>query len=65
MFELADLLFSILVRMAHLIWDIIKHPIRFFETLVSGLKQGIEDFIGNIGTYLEVNGGFRMFRARQ
>jgi hypothetical protein len=52
-FELADLLLSILVRMAHLIWDIIKHPIRFFETLVSGLMQGIGEFIGNIGTYLQ------------
>ena len=52
-YQLADLLLSILVRMAHLIWDIIKHPIRFFETLVSGLAQGIKDFITNIGTYMQ------------
>ena len=52
-FQLADLLLTILVRMAHLIWDIIKHPIRFFETLVAGLKQGIGDFIGSIGTYMQ------------
>jgi hypothetical protein len=52
-FQLADLLFTILVRVAHLVWDIIKHPIRFFETLVSGLMQGIGEFIGNIGTYLQ------------
>jgi hypothetical protein len=50
---LAELLFSILVRVAHLVWDIVKHPIRFFETLVAGLKQGIGDFIGNIGTHLK------------
>ena len=52
-FQLAELLFTILVRMAHLVWDIVKHPIRFFETLVAGLMQGIRDFISNIGTYLQ------------
>ena len=52
-FQLAELLLSILVRVAHLVWDIIKHPIRFFETLVSGLKQGIGEFVGNIGTYMQ------------
>ena len=52
-FQLAELLFSILVRIAYLVWDIIKHPIRFFETLVAGLKQGISDFIGDIGTHLK------------
>ena len=52
-FQLADLLLTILVRMAHLVWDIVKHPIRFFETLVAGLMQGIGNFISNIGTYLQ------------
>lgn len=52
-FQLAELLLSILVRVAHLVWDIVKHPIRFFETLVSGLKQGISMFIDNIGTHLQ------------
>jgi hypothetical protein len=52
-FQLAELLFSILKRIAYLVWDIIKHPIRFFETLVAGLKQGISDFIGDIGTHLK------------
>jgi hypothetical protein len=52
-FQLAELLFSILTRVYHLVWDIIKHPIRFFETLVSGLKQGIGMFVGNIGTYMQ------------
>src|SRR5262249_50170322 len=52
-FQLAELLFSILVRVAYLVWDIVKHPIRFFETLVAGLKQGISDFIGDIGTHLK------------
>ena len=39
--------------MANLVWDIVKHPIRFFETLVSGLIQGIGRFIDNIGTYMK------------
>jgi hypothetical protein len=52
-FELAELLLSILTRVADLVTDIIKHPIRFFETLVSGLMQGIAKFIDNIGTYLQ------------
>jgi hypothetical protein len=52
-FQLADLLLSILVRIAYLVWDIIQHPIRFFETLVDGLKDGIGKFVGNIGTYMK------------
>src|SRR4029077_2300220 len=52
-FQLAELLFSILIRLKDLVWDIISHPIRFFETLVAGLKQGISDFIGDIGTHLK------------
>jgi hypothetical protein len=52
-FQLADLLLSILSRMASLIWDIVKHPIRFFETLVGGLVQAIREFVGNIGTYMQ------------
>ncbi len=52
-FQLADLLLTILTRMAGLIWDIVKHPIRFFETLVGGLVRGIKDFVANIGTYMQ------------
>jgi len=52
-FELGELLLSILTRVADLVTDIIRHPIRFFETLVSGLMQGITNFIDNIGTYLQ------------
>ena len=52
-YQLGELLLSILGRMKHLVLDIVEHPIRFFETLVSGLKQGIGKFIGNIGTYLQ------------
>jgi len=52
-FQLGELLLTILTRMAKLVWSIIKHPIRFFETLVSGLMQGIGRFISNIGDYLQ------------
>ena len=52
-FQLADLLLTILSRMASLIWEIVKHPIRFFETLVGGLVRGIKDFVDNIGTYMQ------------
>jgi hypothetical protein len=52
-FEMGKLLLSILTRVADLVTDIIRHPIRFFETLVSGLMQGITNFIDNIGTYLQ------------
>ena len=52
-YELADLLLSILTRIANIVWDIIKHPIKFFETLVRGLLRGIGDFIEGIGTHLE------------
>jgi hypothetical protein len=52
-FQLVDLVISILSRLASLVWKIIKHPIRFFETLVSGLGQGISMFVKNFGTYLQ------------
>lgn len=52
-YQLADLLLSILFRIAAIVWDIIKHPIRFFETLVKGLIKGIGTFLDDLGTYLE------------
>jgi len=52
-YDLVKLLSSILVRLYSLAWDIIKHPIRFFETLVGGLKRAIGEFVGNIGKYLQ------------
>jgi hypothetical protein len=51
--QLADLLFSVLTRMAHLVWDIIQHPIRFFGTLVEGIGRGVGQFIDGFGTYLQ------------
>lgn len=51
--DLVDLVVSSLKRLANIIWDIVKHPIRFFETLVTGLLDGVGEFIDHIGTYLQ------------
>lgn len=51
--QLASLLFSILKRVAHLVWDIIQHPIRFFSTLVEGIGRGVGQFIDGFSTYLQ------------
>ncbi len=50
--KLADLLWSVLSRLANLIGDIIRHPIRFLENLGAGIAAGVDTFIGNIGTEL-------------
>jgi hypothetical protein len=51
--ELKDMLLDILGRAASAIWDIIKHPIRFLETLVSGVGDGLSNFIKKIDVYLQ------------
>ncbi|MGH8591003.1 MAG: hypothetical protein ACREXX_17250, partial [Gammaproteobacteria bacterium] len=48
-----DLLLDVLGRAASVIVDIIAHPIRFLGDLVSGIKQGFQNFIGKIGSYLQ------------
>ncbi|MBW4659719.1 MAG: DUF4157 domain-containing protein [Drouetiella hepatica Uher 2000/2452] len=54
--NLADLLLSILQRIAALIGDILAHPIRFLENLAAGVKAGFGKFIAGIEGYLA--GGF-------
>ncbi|HEY9610910.1 eCIS core domain-containing protein [Allocoleopsis sp.] len=51
--KLKDMLLDVLSRAASAIGKIIKHPIKFLGNLVSGLKQGFMNFVGNIGTHLE------------
>ena len=51
-YQLVNLIISVLARLISIVWDIVKHPIRFFETLVKGLMEGIGDFISNIGTHM-------------
>lgn len=47
-----DMLLGILGRAAAVIFDIIAHPIRFLGNLVSGVMQGLKNFMSKIGTYL-------------
>jgi hypothetical protein len=51
--EIKDMLLDMLGRAASAIWDIIKHPIRFLETLVSGVADGLSTFIAKIDVYLQ------------
>lgn len=47
-----DMLLDVLGRAAAVIVDIIAHPIRFLGNLVSGVMQGLKNFMSKIGTYL-------------
>jgi Domain of unknown function (DUF4157) len=60
--KLADLLLSILRRVAALIDDILAHPIRFLENLAAGVKAGFDQFIKGIEGYL-VGGFFDWLRG--
>lgn len=48
-----DMLLGILGRAVAVISDIIAHPIRFLGNLVSGVMQGLKNFMAKIGTYLQ------------
>lgn len=48
-----DMLVSVLRKAAEVIVDIISDPIGFLGNLVSAVMQGLENFMGNIGTHLE------------
>lgn len=47
-----DMLLGILGRAVAVIGDIIAHPIRFLGNLVSGVMQGLKNFMSKIDTYL-------------
>jgi Domain of unknown function (DUF4157)/DNA/RNA non-specific endonuclease len=51
--ELKNMLMGVLARAADAIGKIIKDPIGFLGNLVSGVKQGFMNFVGNIGTHLQ------------
>jgi hypothetical protein len=48
-----DMLLDILGRAVSVIVDIIAHPIRFLETLVSAVGDGLNNFIAKIDVYLQ------------
>jgi hypothetical protein len=50
--KLAAMLMDTLSRVAHVVGDIIKHPVRFLGNLVEGIKGGIIRFKDNILTHL-------------
>jgi Domain of unknown function (DUF4157) len=51
--ELGKLLLQVLARVASVIPQILKDPIGFFNNLVSGLKQGFQNFTNNIVQHLK------------
>ncbi|NEO40247.1 MAG: DUF4157 domain-containing protein [Moorea sp. SIOASIH] len=51
--KLKDMLLSVLSKASDVIGTIIKDPIGFLGNLISGIKQGFENFVGNIGQHLQ------------
>jgi hypothetical protein len=51
--KLKDMLLSILAQAADAIGKIIKNPIGFLGNLISGVKQGLSNFVANIGTHIK------------
>ena len=49
---LKDILLNVLARAADVIGTIIKHPIQFLGNLISGVTQGLQLFVSNIGEHL-------------
>jgi hypothetical protein len=50
--EFKNMLVSTLAKAASVIGDIIAHPIRFLSNLVSGVMQGLKNFMSKLPTYL-------------
>ncbi|GAB5900519.1 hypothetical protein OKHIL_63280 [Mycolicibacterium mageritense] len=50
--KLASMLMDTLARVAHVVGDIIKHPVRFLGNLIEGVKGGIMRFKDNILEHL-------------
>jgi|GEM_PF-2369986 len=51
--EFKNMLLGVLGRAVEVIGDIIAHPVRFLGNLVSGVMQGLKNFMGKIGIYLQ------------
>jgi hypothetical protein len=51
--ELKNMLLGVLARVADAVGKIIKDPIGFLGSLISGVKQGLNNFVGNIGSHLK------------
>lgn len=51
--ELKNMLMGVLSRAAGVIGTIIKDPVRFLGNLIGAVKQGLNQFVGNIGKHLQ------------
>jgi hypothetical protein len=51
--KLKEMLLSVLAQAADAIGKIIKDPIGFLGNLISGVKQGFQNFVNNIGTHIK------------
>ncbi len=51
--QLKDMLLNILAKVADVVGKIIKDPIGFLGNLISGVKQGLENFVSRIGEHLK------------
>ncbi|HEX7119487.1 MAG TPA: hypothetical protein VF212_11905, partial [Longimicrobiales bacterium] len=51
--ELKNMLLGVLARAADVIGAILSDPIGFLGNLIAAVRQGLEQFVANIGTYLQ------------
>ena len=51
--KLKNMLMKVLAKVADTVGNIIQDPISFLGNLISGIKQGFENFVGNIGKHLQ------------
>ncbi|MBV9327019.1 MAG: hypothetical protein JO352_24965 [Chloroflexi bacterium] len=51
--HLKDMLLNVLQKAANVIGDIIRAPVKFLGNLVGAIKQGLNQFVSNIGAHLE------------
>ena len=51
--KLKEMLTSVLSKVADTVTNIIQDPIGFLGNLISGIKQGFENFVGNIWEHLQ------------
>jgi len=51
--KLRSMLMGLLARVAGVIGEIMKHPVRFLKTLIGGITAGLQRFAGNIAKHLQ------------
>ncbi len=51
--HLKDMLLNVLSKAANVIGEIIKAPVKFLGNLVGAIKQGLNQFVSNIGAHLQ------------